>query len=152
MFTIKRVRLQLTSAERRLIRRRLRHPKDSAPYRRAFALLQVAQGQSLAAVAGLVGVSRQTVFNWVKTFRCSPSPESFLDHASVARTSGWTDELQSLLRTTLEQSPEEFDYDRDHWTVSLLQVHLYWRSGHWVSKDTIRHQLHRIGCAEKRFR
>lgn len=144
--------MQLTAAERRQIQRRLHHPKDSAPYRRAFALLQVEQGKSLATVAAIIGVSRNTVFFWVKRFRHAPSLKSFLDRARARRTSRWTDELHDVLRTALAQSPKEFDYESDHWDVGLLQVHLFWRSGRWVSKDCIRHQLHRIGRAAKHAR
>jgi hypothetical protein len=43
-------------------------------------------------------------------------------------------------------------YDAVNWTVPLLQEHLRTCAGRWLSDDTIRRELDRLGYTWKRFR
>jgi transposase len=75
-----------------------------------------------------------------------------VDHYGVGRPSLWTEELQALLLTCMQQRPTDLGYAGVSWTVPLLQEQLYRCSGQWLSDDTIRRQLDRLGYVWKRFR
>src|SRR5690349_5966727 len=46
--------------------------KDARLYRRTWAMLKVGCGRSAAAVARMLGVSRQSVYNWVEALAQQP--------------------------------------------------------------------------------
>jgi transposase len=74
------------------------------------------------------------------------------DHYGIGRPSAWTEQLQTLLLASLPQRPDELGYAGVNWTVALLQEHLYLRGGRWLSDDTVRRELDRLGYVWKRFR
>jgi len=147
-----RIPLTLTPGQRRPLRRSLKDPPDANFAGRALALLELDRGQTVAQVADLLGVSRQSVYNWVAAYTQSPSPQTLADHYGIGRPSLWTEELQALLLTCLQQRPTDLGYAGVNWTVPLLQEQLYHLSGQWLSDDTVRRQLDRLGYVWKRFR
>jgi transposase len=151
-FTVDSIPLQLTAAQRRQLRRLLEHPSDVRPYRRALAILEVAGGRSIAAVAALLRVSRQSVYNWVDAYCRSPGTQALADGYGTGRPSLWTEPLRTLLQEALGQLPDAFGYPGVNWTVPLLREHLGRFGGQWLSEDTIRRELDRIGYVWKRFR
>jgi transposase len=144
--------VQLTSSQRRKLRDQLRRAEDASYYRRLLALLELDRGKSVAEVAEVLRVTRQAVYNWARAFAACPDPASLDDHYGVGRPSAWTEELQALLLASLGQRPDELGYAGVNWTVPLLQEHLYRCGGRWLSDDTIRRQLDRLGYVWKRFR
>ena len=146
-----RMPLTLTPAQQRQLRRCLKDPPDANFSRRALAILEVAQGQSIARVAECMGVSRQCVYNWVEAYGQSPRPQTLMNRYGIGRPSLWTEELQVLLQTSMHQRPSTLGYAGVNWTVPLLQEHLYRLSGQWLSDD-IRRELDRLGYVWKRFR
>jgi len=144
--------LTLTPGQRRQLRRYLKNPPDANFPGRALALLELDQGQTVAQVADLLGVSRQSVYNWVAAYTQDPSPRTLADQYGIGRPSLWTEELQTLLLTSMSQRPTQLGYAGVNWTVPLLQEHLYRLSGQWLSDDTIRRQLDRFGYVWKRYR
>jgi transposase len=81
-----------------------------------------------------------------------PRPEALRDRYGVGRPTAWSDELEALLLDSLRRRPDELGYAGLNWTVPLLQEHLYRRGGVWLSDDTIRRRLDRLGYVWKRFR
>jgi transposase len=142
----------LTSSQRRQLRTQLRRAADASYYRRLLAILELDRGKTVAEVATALQVTRQSVYNWARTFEDCPDPAALQDRYGVGRPSAWTDDLQALLRTGLQQRPDELGYTGVNWTVALLQEHLYRRGGRWLSDDTIRRELDRLGYVWKRFR
>ena len=143
---------RLTAAQRRHLRRQLRHPDGARPYRRALALLEVDRGQSVAAVAELLGVSRQSVHNWVGAYRRDPGPQATADGYGAGRPSLWTPRLLARLQEALRRRPTELGHFAVNWTVPLLREYLGSAAGCWLSEDTIRRELDRLGYVWKRFR
>lgn len=60
--------------------------------------------------------------------------------------------MRALLRAALGQRPDAAGYPAMNWTVPLLRDYLGRRGGRWLSPDTIRRELDRIGYVWKRFR
>ena len=142
--------VQLTASQRRTLRAQLRRATDASYYRRLLAILELDRGQAVAEVAALLQVTRQSVYNWARSFEACPEPATLQDRYGVGRPSAWTEGLEALLLASLEQRPDELGYDGVNWTVPLLREHLYHRGGHWLSDDTIRRELDRLGYVWKR--
>lgn len=144
--------LRLTAAQRRWLRAALKTPPTAGYYRRAVALLALDEGRSVGEVAQLLGVSRQSVYNWVQAFAQSPQPETLCDDFGGGRPTLWTEQAQALLSECLRLRPEELGYTDANWTVPLLRACLHDRIGLRLSEDTIRRRLQELGYVWKRFR
>lgn len=144
--------LRLTATQRRWLQAARKAPPSTGYYRRATALLALDEGQSVAAVAELLGVSRQSVYNWSRAFVQSPRPETLADDFGGGRPSLWTEETCTLLCECFRHRPQELGYTGMNWTVTLLRTCLLDRTGLWLSDDTIRRQLQRLGYVWKRSR
>jgi transposase len=144
--------LSLTGVQRQRLQACLDVPHSAGFSRRALALLAVDDGQSVADVAAWLGVSRQSIYHWWQAFAESPCPETLADHYGVGRPSLWTRRLERLLRRGLGQRPDKWGYPGMNWTVPLLRQYLYDQAGVWLSEDTVRRQLQRLGYVWKRYR
>ncbi len=61
-------RLNLTSWQRRRLRRQLDQTRDARLFRRTLGVLEFDHGRSAADIAGMLGVTRQSVYDWVETY------------------------------------------------------------------------------------
>jgi len=144
--------VQLTAVQRRRLRGQLRHAGDANHYRRILAVLELDRGKAVAEVAELLQVARQSIYNWAGAFAAGADPTALQSHYGEGRPSAWTDALRALLVASLPRRPDELGYPGLNWTVPLLQEHLHRRGGRWLSDDTIRRELDRLGYVWKRFR
>jgi transposase len=144
--------VQLTPSQRRKLRTQLRRAEEASYYRRLLAILELDRGKTVAEVAASLRVTRQSVYNWARSFASCPDPAALQDHYGVGRPSAWTEGLEALLLAGLERRPDELGYAGVNWTVPLLQEYLYRCGGRWLSDDTIRRELDRLGYVWKRFR
>jgi transposase len=144
--------VQLTPAQRRKLLAQLRQAGRASDYRRLLAVLELDQGRSVAQVADLLRVTRQSVYNWASAFAARLAPDALLGHYGIGRPASWTDQLRALLLASLEQRPDELGYAAVNWTVPLLQEHLCRSAGRRLSDDTIRRELDRLGYVWKRYR
>jgi len=142
----------LNPRRRRQLRQQLKHTSDASLYRRLLAVLQIGEGKPVAEVAQALGVTRQSVYNWVECYAATYDPSSLVDAARSGRPSAWTPDLHEHLRTLLGESPTRWGFLAVNWTVPLLRQQLASRDGRWLSHDTIRRQLHELGYVWKRTR
>lgn len=144
--------VHLTPWQRRKPRTQLRRADEASYYRRLLALLELDRGRSVAEVAQALCVTRQSVYNWARAFAACPDPAVLRDRYGIGRPSAWTEDLQELLLASFDQRPDELGYAAVNWTVPLLREHLFGCTGRWLSDDTIRRELDRLGYVGKRFR
>ena len=144
--------IRLTPAQRRRLQAALRVPPTAAFPRRALAVLALGEGRPVGEVAALMGVSRQSVYNWLRAFERSPRPEALCEGAGGGRPALWTEEARALLPRCLRRRPDELGYAGVCWTVPLLRECLRDRAGLRVSDDTVRRELQRLGYVWKRYR
>lgn len=144
--------VRLTPRQRRKLQSQLHRADDASYYRRLLAILELDRDRPVAEVADLLRVTRQSVYNWASAFAACPAPAALRDRYGPGRPSAWTEPLQALLLAALGRRPDELGYAGVNWTVPLLQEHLYRRGGVWLSDDTIRRRLGRLGYVWKRFR
>jgi transposase len=145
-------KLVLNRSQRYRLRQQMKHTQDAALYRRTLAILEFAQGKPVAEVARSLGVTRQSIYNWVDAYVESYNPLVLRDAARPGRPTTWTPDLQELLQTLLRESPTQWDYQAVNWTVPLLQQQLATWDGCWLSDETIRRKLHELGYVWKRTR
>jgi transposase len=145
--------LNLTRWQRLRLRRQLKQTRDARVYRRTLALLDYDRGESVSHIARRLGVTRQSVYNWVAGYAQAPDPERLGDASRSGRPSLWTDDLRAVLfQALVEQTPDQLGYFAVNWTVPLFQDALAEHTGQRPSDDTIRRELDRLGYVWKRSR
>src|SRR3954467_15777927 len=102
--------VQLTPPHRRKLRAQLRRAEGAGYYRRLLAVLELDRGQSVAFVADLLRVTRQSVYNWARSFAACLESTTLQDHYGSGRPSAWDERLEALLLACLPTRPRELGY------------------------------------------
>jgi transposase len=144
--------LELTWRHRHRLLKQLKGTPDAHVYRRTLAILEVSRGQSIAQVAHALGVTRQSVYNWVASYAQTHDPNTLQDEPRLGRPSLWSEDHQSLLRFLMDHTPDSFGYFAVNWTVPLLQEQLEHSVGVRLSDETVRRGLQGLGYVWKRGR
>src|SRR5215207_7794404 len=145
--------LGLTPGQRRRLQRQLKDVRDARLYRRTAAVLEVDRGTPVARVAQALGVTRQSIYNWVDCYRQAHDPADLGDAGRSGHPRSWTEKLEGRLRSLLRTSPDRLGYFAVNWTVPLLRQELeHGRGGRCLAEDTIRRELHWLGYVWKRGR
>jgi transposase len=137
--------ITLTAWQRRRLQRQLRTARDARLYRRTLAVLDVARGEPVTAVACRLGVTPRAIYYWIDSYSHRHDPEALRDRDRPGRPAL----LRGLL---LGPSPQDLGYFATEWTVPLLQDYLAHRTGRRPSDDTLRRELQRQGFVWKRSR
>ena len=143
---------QLESKQRRQLRRLLHGTSDLNTYRRCLALLEVDAGRAVADVARSLGITRQSIHNWIGRLREASRAEALVDRYGGGRPPLLGDEDRKRLVALLCHSPQHLGSPAANWTVPLLCEHLGFATGVRVSEPTMRRLLHRLGYVWKRPR
>src|SRR4051794_18821305 len=145
-------RFRLTYWQRRRLLGQLKTTAEARTYRRTLAVLELDRGRSAAEVAEMLGVTRQSVYNWAAAFAREHGPSSLEDDPRSGRPRLLTEPTEWSLRSLMPQSPQELGYPDTDWTTPLLQQELERGTGSPPSDDTVRRVLHRLGYVWKRPR
>jgi transposase len=137
--------LILTLEQQSRLRCQLRQPANAHVYRRAAALLALHDGRSASEVAAVLGVTRQTIYNWLSSRGPGEHDLNLEDAPRAGRPSLCTGELERLLAQALQSPPNQFGRAAIHWTAPLLRQHLILLERPGVSEETIRRTLRRLG-------
>ncbi len=127
------------------LRGKLRNPGSAQVYRRVAALLAVHKGRSPNEVAEVLGVTRQTVYNWLNSYDPNQPGVGLEDAPRPGRPGIGVGEMELLLDQALQKSPRDFGYDSNRWTTALLRKHVINLQGPGVSDETVRRRLRRLG-------
>jgi transposase len=122
---------------------------------RAQAVLWLAEGQGAGEVAELLGVSRQTVYNWAERFLRRERlglRERLLDAPRSGRPPTASGVIDPLIAAVIDLDPRGFGYHSTVWTAPLLMRHLKRIHGIEVSRRSIGPALARLGIRWKRPR
>jgi transposase len=144
--------LKLTWRHRHRLLKQLKETPDAHVYRRTLAILEVGRGESIAQVAHALGVTRQSIYNWVASYAPTHDPHVLQDEPRPGRPSLWSEDHQALLRFLMDHTPDEFGYFAVNWTVPLLQEQLEHSAGVCLSDETVRRGLQGLGYVWKRGR
>src|SRR5262245_26679980 len=113
--------LNLTSWQRHRLRRQLAATKDVGLFRRTLAVLEFDHGRPAADIARMLGVTRQTVYNWVEVYSDSCDPAALEDERGRAYHPVLDEDAEHLLEALLALSPQELGCPHVSWTVPLLR-------------------------------
>jgi transposase len=122
---------------------------------RAQAVLWLADGLAVEEVAGLMGVSRQTIYNWVDRFLQRDGMglrERLLDAPRSGRPPTAAGIIDPLIAQVIDEDPRGFGYHSAVWTAPLLMRHLKRAHGIEVSRRSIGPALDRLRIRWKRPR
>jgi len=137
--------VRLNSTQEFQLRCELTSTTDLRVFRRATALLALHEGLVARQVASLLGISRQTVYNWISAYEGVGPDLDLADAPRPGRPSLCTQELQRFIDETMTQSPIQLGYLSNHWTAKLLQTHLASKRQARLSKEALRRYLHVLG-------
>lgn len=144
--------LDLTSWQRHRLQRQLAATEDVRLFRRTLAVLEFDHGRPAADIARMLGVTRQTVYNWVEAYLAACDATALQDHRGRAYHGVLDEDAEHLLAALLALSPQELGCPHVSWTVPLLQQALEIATRQRVSADTVRRALHRMDFVWKRPR
>jgi transposase len=122
---------------------------------RAQAILWLAEGRPVEEVADLLGVSRQTVYNWVGRFTRRGGADlraRLLDAPRSGRPPTASGVIDPLIAAVIDRDPRGFGYHSTVWTAPLLMRHLKQVHGVEVSRRSIGPALDRLRVRWKRPR
>src|SRR5262245_13407245 len=113
---VKMSRSKLTYWQRRRLHDQLKAATEARVYRRALAVLELDRGRPAAEIAEMLGVTRQSIYNWADDFARDPDPESLADDPRGGRPRLLDEPAEGLLRSLMRQSPQEFGHPDTDWS------------------------------------
>jgi transposase len=140
---------KLSAAQEAVVRAELSASRTPTVYRRAAALMAIHQGWSVGAVADLLGVARQSIYNWIAAYGTKPEGVDLNDAPRPGRPVSWTEELDAFLEGAFNCSPRSFGYSADHWTAGMLKNHVAFSLRKSFSDETLRRRLRQLGYVWK---
>jgi transposase len=130
----------LDGTDRRRLLRALDGVDDVRLYRRLQALVEIADGDSITAVARRLRVERSTVHRWIQRYRAERQPQRLRDAARSGRPRSAPQLTDARLKQLLTRDPCTCGYDANAWTAPLLAAHLR-DQGIALSERTLRRRI-----------
>lgn len=147
------IHLKLSRKERTELEWLIGHTRDARLLQRAQAVLWFVMDESVDAIALLLLVSRQSVYNWLERFQKRDSLSLAARLADAAR-SGCTRTahgiIDPLIDAVIETDPRELGYRSTVWTAGLLQTYLSEEHQIAVSAKSISFAIARLQIRWKR--
>jgi transposase len=146
---------QLQPRERRGLLQLLDQTPDATQLRRAQGLLWLHEGQAVTAVADLLRVSRQTVYNWVEAFQDRTDldlADRLLDAPRSGRPAIVLGIIDPLIDAVIGDDPRDYGYRATVWTAPLLQRYREEVHALETSRKSVSRAIARLGISWKRPR
>lgn len=138
--------------DRRRLENALKRISDKRLFIRVKAVVLVAEGMSAAAVAGLLGAARKSVYNWVGAYLKHRQVSALFDGPRSGRPLTARRLTDRRILEAIKQNPLHLGYHTTVWTVALLAAHLnkcYRQAiGYW----TLYRRMKALGLRSKRPR
>jgi transposase len=128
---------------------------DATTVQRAHALLALHEGLSAIEIAELLGISRQTIYNWTQVFRDrmdSDLNQRLRDAPRSGRPPTALGILDPLIDAVIAEDPRDYGYRSTVWTAQLLRHYLEDVHAIETSRKSISRALRRLGIRWKRPR
>jgi transposase len=134
------------------LKRALKQAVDKRAFQRVQAVLLVAQGRAVSAVAEISGVSVRTIYNWVGIYLDQRQITALLDAPRSGRPRAAQLITAARILRELRRNPLRIGYRATGWTVKLLAHHLSQLYECAISTYTLRRRMKEIGLRCKRPR
>jgi len=129
--------------------------QDARLLRRAYALLWLNEGEPAQAIGAQLGVSRQTVYNWVGRFRERKGLALELRVADAERSGRPCTArgiIDPLIEAVIDTDPRQLGYRSTVWTAPLLTRYVHDHHLLAVSCQSVRLAMVRLRMRWKRPR
>jgi transposase len=130
----------------------LNHVRDKRTYVRIQALLLIADGEDIIAVAKLFNCSVQIIYRWIQLYMQSHHPKDLFDVPRSGRPHSAPAITTELILQEIKQNPLPLGYHTTTWTVALLAAHLKTKYGCQIAARTLRRRMKQAGLRFKRPR
>lgn len=147
--------LKLSAAEVHVLRQEIRATKSTKILKRSQTLILLSEGVSITAISTRLGVTRQSIYNWVQSYQEQkgiPISRRLEDSKHSGRPPEKTEAIFLDLQARIKQSPREHGYYNSGWTASLLRKFYRDHKQIEVSDRTIRRCLKQLDKSWKRPR
>ena len=121
-------------------------------YKRLQAVRLVAAGRAVKEVAQIVGVSDQTIYNWVNCYLQEHTAAALFDEPRAGRPPAAPGITAARIKREFGRDPLRLGYQATVWTVPLFTAHLSRRYCGQLSPDTLRRRMKQLGLRWKRPR
>lgn len=125
---------------------------DKRTYMRLKAVLLVAEGKEITAVAKLFDRSVQIVYHWIAIYLRGHRPSDLFDGIRSGRPLSAEAITQERIIEALGHNPLHLGYQTTAWTVRLLTVHLNSHYSSDITPRTLRRRMKEAGLRFKRPR
>jgi transposase len=145
----------LSGRERIELEHLVAHANDARLVQRAYALLWLDDGESIAEVAQRLGVTRQSVYNWTAHWSDRTARQISVRLADAPRSGRPATAhgvIDPLIDQVVDGDPRSFGYRPNLWTASLLAHYLREKHQLAVSADSVHLAIARLRVAWKRPR
>lgn len=144
--------VELSMAQIRALKQRLRQTKELREFKRLQALLMVADGLEITKVADFLGVTVQSIYHWLHRYESRRHVHHMYEGQHPGRPPVKSSRVETLLDEMLLKKPQDYGYRFALWTVKLIVYHLKQRYDLEVSPSTVRRCLRRRRYRYKRPR
>jgi len=147
--------ITLTPKERQALAALAAQTNQARDLRRAQAVLWLDQGEAVQTIAERLGVSRQTLYNWVTRFESRRTLDLVARVADAPRSGRpctAAGVIDPLIDEVIERDPRKFGYRATAWTAPLLVEYLRKTHHIEVSDDSVRLAIQRLAIRWKRPR
>lgn len=131
------------------------HTCNGDEWRRAQALVWLAEGDPVVDIAERLNVSRQSIYNWVQRFQ-QRNDQDLVHRLGDGKRSGRPCTAQGiidpLIVEMIDRDPQAMSYSATIWTAGLLKHYLRREHNIEVSDKSIRRAIARLGIRWKRPR
>jgi transposase len=138
----------ITPAEQEALVGTVRHSADASLVRRCQAIVLSAAGQTVPAIARLMGVDASTIHRWLDRFAAG-GIGALVTTWSAGRPPRWDEAYEVLLVETARHDPRWYGLEHSTWTCSLLAGYLAARTGIRMSGERVRVLVHQHGIRLK---
>ncbi len=142
--------LGFRGSDRQHLAHALKHVTMVRAYKRLQAVRLIAAGRAVKDVAPIVGVSDQTIYNWVNCYLQEHAAEALFDEPRAGRPPVAPDITAARIKREFGRDPLRVGYRATVWTVPLFTAHLSRRCR--LSPDTLRRRMRQLGLRWKRPR
>lgn len=138
--------------DRRRLARALERASTVPIYRRLQAVLLVAQGFLVLAVAGITGAKPAAVYDWVQRYLRAHRPDDLAAAPRSGRPATASAITDARILREFRRDPRRLGYQTTGWTVVLLAAHLGHKYHCPISARTLRRRMRDLGLRWKRPR
>lgn len=134
------------------LQRALKKVADKRTFLRLKAVLLIARGMHVQAVANLLDKSIQIVYQWTRLYLKSHRPDLLYDRPKTGRPLSAKEVTDKRILLELKRNPLSLGYNTTVWTVALLAKQLNARYRCNIKPRTLYRRMKQIGLRCKRPR